>query len=438
MTNYFALYEYNAEAEQSVVGSMLIDSSCIGKVLSEVSQEDFSDDAQPAFRAISSLFAQQKKIDVVTVIAEAVRCGGDRQTLREYILQTADITPTASTVMEYVAILKESTRVRKMHAIAQKMMAAKSSDAVSSAMEDIAGILSGGKDERVKNSKELSRELFGWLIGAPETQFLKTSIPQLDRQLMLEPGMYMVIGGFPSDGKTMLAMQMALELSKKKKVGVFSYEGTTLQAVRRLYSAMGGISFSAIRRRKLAPQDKQDLDIVSRAFDALHLDIIQATGMKASDIRAMAAARGYDVVIIDYLQLVEPENWRDDETRSVTKTSKTIRAMTVDLGVLTIALSQFHRLGNGVRRAPTMSDLRQSGQIEQDANVILLLSEAGVETWEREDGYSDSAVPDFARARLLQIAKNREGERGGWMHMLMLGDLQRMEYWDPSADIAKK
>lgn len=424
--------DYNVEAEQSVIGSILIDSRCVGSVLSELSHDDFSQINRTLIGAIGDLFRANARIDAVTVIGAAVKRGADREEMRSYVLQIVEITPTAANVAEYIRLVREATRVRKMHEVAEMMLAARSSDAIAKAMEHMAEAMAESSQERVKTSTQLSMELLRWLDDPTPTKFLPTTIPQLDRQLMLEKGMYTVIGGFPSDGKTMLALQIGMELAKTMRVGLFFYEGNTLQAARRMYSTFSGISFSALRRRSLTEQAYGDLAVASAAFNSLQFEAIQATGFRASDIRAMTAARKYDVVIIDYLQLIEPANWKDDDTRAVSHASKAIRAMTIDLNVLTIALSQFHRLGNGVRRAPTMADLRQSGQIEQDANVILLLSDAGVEPWEKEDNYNADNVPENARGRLLQIAKNREGVRDGWMHMLMYGDLQRFVYYDPS------
>lgn len=426
------MIEYNIEAEQAVIGSMLIDARCIGACLSELHPEDFSDINRPLMDSIAALFRENLRVDAVTVIAEAVKRGGERQELRDYVLQIVDVTPTSANVMEYVGLVREATRVRKMHEVAEMMMRSKTSDAIAQAMEHMAAVMAGAKDDRIKTTAQMTDELWDWLDDENPATFLPTTIQQLDKQLMLERGMYCVLGGFPSDGKTMLALQMAMEWAKTMRVGLFFFEGTTLQAARRMYSTLGGLSFSALRRRNLTRKDYDDVATISQAFNALQFEAIQANGFRASDIRAMAAARKYDVVVIDYLQLIEPDNPRDDDTRAVTSASKQIRSMTIGLNVVTLVLSQFHRLGNGVRRHPTMSDLRQSGQIEQDANVILLLSEAGIESWEeREDGYNRDNLPPGTEGRLLQIAKNREGVRGGWMHLLMYGDLQRFTYYDP-------
>lgn len=427
-----SVLDYNIEAEQSVLGSMLIDRRCIGSVLIQLREEDFSPVNRPLLNAISSLFAANKRVDAVTVLSLLRKNGMNAEESRSWVMGIVDITPTAANVGEYVAIVKEQSRVRAAHEVAELMLKAKSSDAILRAMEHISEALSSKHSDRTKNMVDLSTEFFAWLENPKPQEFLPTTIRQLDKLLLLEKGMYMVLGGFPSDGKTMLALQMGMEMAKKYKVGLFFFEGKTLQAVRRMYSAISGISFRCLRRRKLAPKDYEDLAVTSVAINSLQFEAVEATGFRAADVRAMAAARGYDVVIIDYLQLIEPDNWRDDDTRAVTRASKQIRAMCVEMDVLTIALSQFRRLEGGKRRAPTMADLRQSGQIEQDANIICLLSEAGVESWEKDDGYNADRVPQDAEGRLLQIAKNREGERGGWFHLLMWGDMQRMEYYDPS------
>lgn len=231
-------------------------------------------------------------------------------------------------------------------------------------------------------------------------------------------GDYVCIGARPSVGKTALTLQMAWEQAKMVKVGYFSFETDPEEIYDRLLSMVAGVDSGRLRRKTVEMLEVDRMIAVGDDFKNENLDVIHAAGMTVSDIRAMTVAKGYKIIYVDYLQIVRPERgWRGNRYEVVTSLSMDLHAMAKQLGVLVVANTQLRRPADGNEyKTPTMADLRESGQIEQDADVVMLL-------YKRK---SDWPTPP----RDLLVAKNKKGQSGGYITMAFDGPTQKFQVID--------
>lgn len=385
-------------AEQSVIGSMLIDARVVGLVMARLTEGDFLLEADcRLFRAFQARFAANQVLDPVLVCEDA---GPGDEPLRAYALQLMDITPTAANVAEYIELVRENTRMTEGHGIGQEIVDSLTlEDMVRLFHQGLELMSNRGRDDEADMAKA-AVEFNDFLDHAPD--YLPWGFPLLDENLDVSPGMLVVLGGRPSDGKTALALHMAYAQAETKNVGYFTLEDDRNTLFCRLKAAVSGVPLRYILRRRLSEQDYRLLADVNDAIVKRRLTIIDAAGMTVTDIITRTHAHKFDVIYIDYLQMIRPSlrgrGTRQDEVADI---SRSLADMARNSGVVVVALAQLSRpTQKGKREAPLMADLKESGQIEQDANVILFV-------W-REDE-TDSKTP-----RHLTLAKNKLGLLGQW------------------------
>ena len=209
-----------------------------------------------------------------------------------------------------------------------------------------------------------------------------------------ELGDMIVIGGYPSSGKSAWALQCAWHWAKEYKVGFFSLETSSEKLFDRQMSAIAQLSMDAIKRNSIGQQDWDKVCNMTAEITARNLELIPAAGMTPADVRAVTMMRGYQIIFVDYLQLLQGPG--ENRTTQVTAISIALHTMAQSMGVTVVALSQLARQGQQQKNTPPdMSALRESGQIEQDADLIMMLSLA------------DKDHPEGNRE--LRIRKNKEG-----------------------------
>lgn len=380
-------------AQQAVLGDMLIDSKCVPLVIRQTCREDYTGGCAELFLAAEKLFKGGSVVDPVTLAAAM----GDGYT--KFLAQLMEITPTAANVEQHIKVLHEHSRLAALHAIGTDLIAADNVAAAGEILGRANGALADRHTKRTFTMEESLRLLMDDLIDTRKT-YLELPISKLSRELTPEPGDVIVIAGEPSAGKTALMLQFALFMAQFKKVAVFSYETKVRKLIRRTAASLGGLSMDSLKHKTLTDDDSARL--AKASMDMLKLDIhfIEASGMTTADIRAECVLNGYEVVFIDYLQLIRNNN--PDRYTAVTEISKDLHEIALQLGILMFPLSQIKRDQTG--KAPGMHSLRESGQIEQDADVILILSLA------KEKDENGKRTPNGQR--VLDIAKNKEGERG--------------------------
>lgn len=393
-----AAYGRNIWAEQSVVGSMLIDARVVGLVMASLTETDFLLEAdRRLFRAFQTRFAKDQTLDPVLICQDA---GPGDETLRAYTLQLMDSTPTAANVEEYIELVRENTRMTKSHSIGREIAASVTQEeSVRLYQQGLELFSDRGRDDEADMAKA-ALEFSDFLDRTPD--YLPWGFPLLDENLDVSPGMLVVLGGRPSDGKTALALHMAYAQAETKNVGYFTLEDDRNTLFSRLKASVSGVPLRNILRRKLNERDYTLLADVNDEIVMRRLTIIDAAGMTVNDIITRTHAKKFDVIYVDYLQMVRPtirgRGTRQDEVADI---SRSLADMARSSGIVVVALAQLSRPAQkGKREAPLMADLKESGQIEQDANVILFV-------W-REDETS-SKTP-----RHLTLAKNKLGLLGQW------------------------
>ena len=371
-------------AQQSVLGSCLIDSRAIGAVLFELSEDDFQDVNRTIFTIIREKYTTGKPVDPVSVLDEL----GGSQEYRKYIVELMDITPTAANVKSYAAICREKSKVSRFRELGEQLAAVESA-------KDAAEILRG------INHIGVGRGMESWTIAQALKNFfdryhkkvlyLPWFLEQLNGQLSMEFGDFCLLGGRPSSGKSAFALEAAVYWAVKcgYRVGFYSCETSREKLTNRILAACARLPLDAIKRSRLDDRQLETLCDISARINDAPIDLISAAGKTAAEIQAYALERRHQIVVVDYLQIVSDKG--KDEYSQVSSISKALHTMCQSLKIFCLALCQLNRT-KGAR--PSLEDLRSSGQLEQDADSVLFLH--------RQDGKDAE--------RELIIAKNKEGE----------------------------
>lgn len=379
-------------AQAAVLGCLLLDSSLCGEIFARVSADDFATaEYRHVFEAAHKLFVAGRHVDAVTVCAAL---GGTEY--RELLMQVVDITPSTVAWEEYTAVLREQSRLWRLRKVAERMLLAADMEQARALLGEAQTLTTEQTRVRIVN---VAQGMVNFLTEQETPRsYIPYGISRLDRMLYTDKGDMVVIGGRPSAGKTLLAITMAHTMAKDYRVGFFSLETSDRKIFDRYFAQACDIKFSRIKRRALTPQDLADIADAKANLLARKLDVIDAAGMTVDDIRAIALARQYEVIFVDYLQLVRgsarPHATRAEEVASVSRALHTL-ATANHIAVIALAqLTRPERQGEA-QKAPTLDSLRESGQIEQDADAVMLLY------------LEDPTKPGGDRR--LKVAKNKEG-----------------------------
>ena len=387
MENYFSL------SQDGVLGSMLIDPRCVGEVMTKLRPDDF-DVGRPreTFTTIRAMYLDGDKIDPVTVLAKLAdpdpRC-------RDWILSLMDHTPTAANVMEYAAIVREQARLRNVQAIGAALSSAHlTMEEARSLAAKLDTLLMERRSVEDLTMEQCLVNFYAELEQTPD--YLSWGLDFLDQGLLAESSDYVVIGGYPSDGKTALALFMAYCQAKTKRVAFFSLETKSSKLFNRIFSTVAQVPNSRIKRRTLTESDFASLANKADEVRSNNLHLIKASSMTVEDISAYARARRFDIIYIDYLTLIPAPG--QTEFQQATYISKSLHRLAQDNNITVVALSQLSRPEDKKKPVPSLGSLRSSGQIEQDADIVMFIY--------RED------PKDTRSQRVLRVAKNKEGPTG--------------------------
>lgn len=380
----------------SVIGSMLIDERCIGPVVAQLQPDDFlSEPYRKAFLVIRKLFTAGATVDPVTVL-DGLKTDSttDWYTL---IRQSMMETPTAANVKEYAAILREQARLHRIQLLGAELISTRDMD---SAQGCIAKLNALQVDRPGVKITTMEQGLTAFVDRhRTKTTYLPWGFHELDSRMYIGPGKFVIIGGYPSHGKTALALSAAYTMAEKHRVGFFSLETDDGTLMDRLVARTALIPMQRIKQSELTEEDYKTVADLSGDIVKRHLEFILAAGMTVADIFAMAQSRRYDVIYVDYIQLIRGDRSRG-RVEEITGISIDLHTMAQATGITVVGLSQLSRpeKGGKTQRAPRMSDLRESGQLEQDADAIMMI-------------YREQADVAASR-RVLSIEKNKEGEVG--------------------------
>ena len=404
---------HSVEAEQAVLGSMLIDARCVPEVIDQLRSDDFYvRQNREIYDTIYSMFNYSLTIDPVTVLEHMKQNGVyDENTSRGYLLQLMDTTPTAANVVEYIGILKDKTLLRRVAEAAGDLTALiqqgteTGQDILEAAEQRIYAIRQGRAARGLIPISNVLIDVYDRLteLAASESAIpgLSTGLTDLDRAISgLNKSDLILLAARPGMGKTSMALNILLEAGKKsgKNVAFFSLEMSREQLALRLISS-----------ECFVDNKKEDWEKVAVAADSLNrsrIFIDDDSSVSVADISAKCRRMdNLGLVIIDYLQLMQSAGGRtysgENRQQVVSDISRALKIMAKELDVPVLCLSQLSRANESRSdKRPMLSDLRESGAIEQDADIVMFLY---------REGYYDKDTPNPNLAECI-IAKNRHGE----------------------------
>ena len=378
------------DAQVGVIGSVLISPELAAKVVAETSEDDYSGQCLSIYRVIKALFMQGKPADVVLVREKL----GEAYT--PVLMQIMEVTPTAANIDHYIRAAKEKGRLLRLRDLGQQLQEAEDLDTAAALMEKANKAMIKRSGVKVVTMEEALSSF--WSRHEGEKEYLSWPIDGLQDKLYAEAGDFIVLGGYPSDGKSALALQMAYHMAATKRVGFFSLETSDRKLFDRMMSAVAKIPMDRIKTNGMSDRDWEQAGKVAAEINTRKLEYIPAAGMSVSDIQAISYAQRYEVVFVDYLQLVSGRG--KDRFSVVTDISIGLHTMAQSTNIAVIALAQLSRpekkSSDKTTPPPTLSSLRESGQIEQDADIVFMLYR-----------------PHFQHpCRELMILKNKEGKLG--------------------------
>jgi replicative DNA helicase len=413
------------EAEQSVLGSILIDRDIVVEIAEFLRPEDFYRQANGTiYRAILDLFERREPIDIVTV-AEALERGNELDAIggRAYLSSLSDQTPTAVHAVQYARIVERKAVLRNLIGAAGKIAGigyedpAEIQEAIDRAESELFQVSNRRITVGFSKLKDLLHEAYDRLdylhAHRGEISGVRTGFNDLDALTTgLQKSDLIIVAARPSVGKTSLALNIAehAAVKEKKSVGVFSLEMSKEQLVLRLLSSVSNIDSQRLRTGFLEELDFARIAPAMNALSEAPIYIDDTPNISAMELRTKArrlqAEVGLDLVVVDYLQLMQAQVQSRDANRvqEVSEISRGLKALARELSVPVIALSQLSRqpeMRN--ENEPRLSDLRESGAIEQDADLVLFL-------W-RDKERADDQETD-GEVIHLKLAKHRNGPTG--------------------------
>jgi replicative DNA helicase len=413
---------HNVEAEQACLGAVLIDPEAVPNVLRFLRPEDFYVNAnREVFAGIVSLYEKGQKADLIT-LADEMRLLGtlDRAGGPGYIAGLTSVTPSSANVEYYAKIVQETSIRRSLLRLSADIVARAHDDSTESALvldEAQARIFEICNNRQAVSYKSV-KELLPDTIKTIERLFknkdaytgVPSGLPDLDMMTSgFQNSELVIIGARPSVGKTALAMSMASHIAIKEHISCafFSLEMADMAIMQRLVSSEARIASTKIRSGLIKPSDFNALmEAAGRIYEA-PLYIIDMPNIKLLDLRTMArrlkAEKDVKIIFVDYLTLITHENTNIQRWEQISDISRSLKALARELQIPIVALSQLKREAEG--KQPTLADLRESGSIEQDADLILFLHR------DRESNKSKDEQSSVLETELI-VAKQRNGPVG--------------------------
>ena len=412
---------HSLEAEQAVLGSILIDSRCVTDIVGVVKPEDFYlQQNREIYEAVYAMFNFSQSIDPVTVLDKMREMGVYHDNSRDYILQLMDITPTAANAVRYANIVKEKSMLRGL-AQAASDISETVYDGVGTPMEmlevaekKIYALRKGERGDSLEHIGTVLHKVFDHLTELSQSDSaipgLSTGLRDLDTKINgLNKGNLLLIAARPAMGKTSFALNIGLNVAKKynKTVAFFSLEMSREELCMRLLSGESFVDSQKLATGKLSEDEWNKLCMASSALSQTDIRVDDNSGITVAEMNAkLRRLDNLGLVIIDYLQLMQGSGYgkgSDNRVTVVSDISRALKVMAKELNVPVICLSQLNRAAESRSdKRPMLSDLRESGAIEQDADSVMMLY--------RDDYYN----PDSEEKNIAEciVAKNRHGEIG--------------------------
>ena len=430
---------HSVEAEQSVLGGLMLDNSAWDTIADAVSAPDFyRRDHRLIFTAIGELAERSEPSDAVTVSEFLARSGQlDDAGGLAYLGQLARDTPSAANIRAYASIVRERAMLRELIRIGGEIATSAyqpegrdASQLVDEAERQVFEIAEQGK-RRGAGFQELKRILGKTIDRLDELQKnqgdvtgLATGFKDFDGMTAgLHPGDLVIIAGRPSMGKTSFAMNIAehAAIGERASVAIFSMEMSAEQLSFRMISSLGRVNQSNLRRGRFSDEDWSRINSAVSVMSKAKVFIDDTPALNPTELRARARRlkreHGHDLIVVDYLQLMQVHGSAENRATEISEISRSLKALARELELPVITLSQLNRsVEQRTDKRPVMSDLRESGAIEQDADVILFIY--------RDEVYNPD-TQDKGTAEII-ISKQRNGPIG-MVRLAFLGEYTRFE-----------
>ena len=429
------------EAEQAVLGGLLLDNSTWDAIADRLRAEDFyRRDHQQIFSAIAELSARSEPSDAVT-LAEHLAAKGEAEETGglAYLASLARDTPTAANIRAYADIVRERSLLRQLIRVSGEIAASAygsegrpATELVDEAERRVFEIAEQGR--RTGSGFVPLHDILGATIdrldmlhaNRGQLTGVSTGYDDLDRMTAgLQPGDLIIIAGRPSMGKTTLALNIAenAAIAANTPVAVFSMEMSREQLSMRMVSSLGRVDQSHLRTGNFGDEDWARINGAIAQMKTAPIFIDDSAGLTPTEVRARARRLQREnkgklgLIVVDYLQLMQVAGTKENRATEISEISRSLKALAKELHAPVIALSQLNRsVEQRVDKKPVMSDLRESGAIEQDADLIIMIY--------REEVYE----PDTPRKGIADIivTKQRNGPTGE-VHLTFLGKYTRFE-----------
>ncbi len=415
---------YSKEAEQSVLGSAFLSKDALTKICDDLNEDDFYLDSHKIiYSVLKDLHDEGIPVDI-TIVTDRLESSGDLAKIGnvDYLVEIANFVPTASNLEYYINIVHDKSVLRKLIEVSNEISAESYvfdgpiNNALDSAESKIFNIVNKRKTSEFRNIQDVvykaQSDLEKLSENSNEITGVATGFYDLDK---LTSGFHenelIIIAARPGMGKTAFALNIATNVAKntKKNVAIFNFEMSAEQLVNRMLSSLGQINFSKFRNGNFDNDDWKKLGEGVSILADTNIQIDDTAGSTISDIRSKcrrlaSSKEGLAMVVIDYLQLINGTNKSNQNNRQqeVSDISRGLKMMAMELHVPVIALAQLSRAVEGrPDKRPLMSDLRESGSIEQDADMVGFLY--------RDDYYNKEAMNKDVSISEFIIGKNRNG-----------------------------
>ena len=425
---------HSPQAEQAVLGSMLIDADCVKDVMDQLQTQDFYlRTNRDIFETIYQMFVYSKPIDGVTVAGEMEKNGKSNEQTRSYLVQLMEVTPTSANVMEYVRIVQEKSLMRQVAFAAGRITAmvqqgtGSAGDMLEAAEQRIYAIRRGRSAQGMVPVSMVLGDVMSQLAelsarGGKSVPGLSTGLSAVDAKINgMNKSDLLLLAARPGMGKTSMALNVALSAAREsgKTVAIFSLEMSREQLVTRLIASEGLVENQRLITGNLRESDWQRIAEAASALSCMDIRIDDNPLLTVADMNAKCRRlENLGLVVIDYLQLMTSAGGKgysgENRQQAVSDISRMLKIMAKELQVPVLCLSQLSRANEKREdKRPMLSDLRESGSIEQDADCVLFLYRDSYYASQNPDG----AEVDADTAECI-VAKNRHGETStvplGW------------------------
>lgn len=401
------------QLEKTVIGDMLCNPDAMRSALDELRILDFSVyQYKRIFEACVILDNEGRPIDSLVIVGRFST--EEKSEIKNLLWACAQETVSTEAYAEHISMLKKLSARRRIYQKLGNIGEAIENDADAGNIQSLVDDLAVNMDFGEKKTEVNSQQGFNRFIETigQKKEYFRTGLTLLDKQIKIGKGHYFVIGARPSQGKTALSLQMAVNMAERHKVLYFSFETSADRIFDRIIARTVNIDYGRIVNGELSELYIEKVKKLQPYFDAINLVIIEAAGMTVEQIKATAIKHHADVIFIDYLGLVSTSTPVNNSYERTTLISMALHNMAQKTGIAIVALCQLSRQAN--KAEPDMTALRDSGQIEQDADEILFI-------------HTPDEEPEKRHEKKLIVAKNKDGECGTFISVEFIGKYQRFQ-----------